>query len=274
MRLHVSAIPNRDLGDRGSTASLRSSDVGSAERHCRVARLFGCGVSCAVVSAARVAAFGDAPGAAFLLDDEETVVSLDDLFDVVLVAREDDEATRVCAHGIVVPKWDVDALCARVLAAFADEGHAVGELIGALAEAADLFVDLAEKRLVAAGTFFRQVHPVIFASSRVTGGSRRGIGRSVGEMSAREHRNPVRTPDAIRAGNERIAERAKRLQFVSRVPMLCECDDPACSQIVLIALDAYQQVRRDRRRYLTAPNHTLGAATVETKTDAYWLQRP
>jgi hypothetical protein len=83
----------------------------------------------------------------------------------------------------------------------------------------------------------------------------------------------VRRPEEIRAGNERIAERAKQLRFVSRVPMLCECDDPACNQIVLIRLDAYEQVRRDRRRYLTAPDHTLDGATVEAKTDAYWLQR-
>ncbi len=76
-------------------------------------------------------------------------------------------------------------------------------------------------------------------------------------MSAREQPDRVSRPDDVRRGNERIAERAEQLRFVSRVPMLCECGDPACSQIVLIALDGYRQVRTDGRRYLTAPGHAV-----------------
>jgi hypothetical protein len=92
-------------------------------------------------------------------------------------------------------------------------------------------------------------------------------------MSAREQQDKVSRSDDVRRGNERIAVRAEQLRFVSRVPMLCECGDPACSQVVLIALDAYQQVRSDRRRYLTAPDHTLEGATLEATTDGYWLQQ-
>ncbi|HET8528241.1 MAG TPA: hypothetical protein VFL60_04970 [Gaiellaceae bacterium] len=80
-------------------------------------------------------------------------------------------------------------------------------------------------------------------------------------------------PDEVRAGNDRIAERAEQLRFVSRVPMLCECGQPGCSQLVLIGLEEYRHVRANRRGYLTAPDHRLERATVEAKQSDYWLQR-
>jgi hypothetical protein len=84
-------------------------------------------------------------------------------------------------------------------------------------------------------------------------------------MSAREQPHRLGRPDEVRRGNERIAQRAEQLRFVSRVPMLCECSDPACSQIVLIALDAYHRLRSDSRRYLTAAEHTLERTTDPTR---------
>jgi hypothetical protein len=92
-------------------------------------------------------------------------------------------------------------------------------------------------------------------------------------MSVRELETQVSRSDEVRMGNDRIAERAEQLHFVSRVPMLCECGDPACNQIVLIGLPEYAQLRSDGRSYLTAPDHHLEQATVEAKHDGYWLQR-
>ena len=92
-------------------------------------------------------------------------------------------------------------------------------------------------------------------------------------MSVRELAQGASRPDEVRSGNDRIAERAEQLHFVSRVPMLCECSDPDCSQIVLIDLDAYRQLRADPRRYLTAPEHTLEGAKLEAKYRGYWLLR-
>jgi hypothetical protein len=92
-------------------------------------------------------------------------------------------------------------------------------------------------------------------------------------MSAREQVFEVSRSDEVRVGNDRIAERAEQLRFVSRVPMLCECSDPACNQIVLIGLPEYGQLRSDGRNYLTAPGHRLEEATVEAEHDGYWLQR-
>jgi hypothetical protein len=60
--------------------------------------------------------------------------------------------------------------------------------------------------------------------------------------------------DARRA-NDRIAEKAVRMRFVSRVPMLCECSDSDCRAIVMISLEDYDAIRRDGDAVLTASGH-------------------
>lgn len=74
-----------------------------------------------------------------------------------------------------------------------------------------------------------------------------------------------------RAANERIARRAQELRFVSPVPLLCECDDPGCHDIIPIDLDSYHDIRADPRRYLTAPGHQLDQGQPQTKKTHYWL---
>lgn len=58
-----------------------------------------------------------------------------------------------------------------------------------------------------------------------------------------------------REANDRIAEKARRLQFLSRVPMVCECSDPDCRTIVMIGLPEYRELRRDPDLILSAPGH-------------------
>jgi hypothetical protein len=76
-----------------------------------------------------------------------------------------------------------------------------------------------------------------------------------------------------REANERIAGRAEQLQFVSRVPLLCECSDPACDALVLIGLEEYRQATGGQRRHvLTAPGHAVVGALAHVKHADYWLQ--
>ena len=75
-----------------------------------------------------------------------------------------------------------------------------------------------------------------------------------------------------RKANDRIADKAELLRFVSRVPMLCECSDPACQSIFLIELDRYQELRENG--YLTSPGHTLDGCEQTAREDGYWVQRP
>lgn len=74
--------------------------------------------------------------------------------------------------------------------------------------------------------------------------------------------------DARRA-NDRIAEKAGQLRFVSRVPMLCECSDPGCRTVVMIALDDYREIRRTRDAVLTRPGHRAEGAVVKTRAESY-----
>lgn len=50
--------------------------------------------------------------------------------------------------------------------------------------------------------------------------------------------------DDTRDANERIAEAAKRLHFVSRIPFICECSDPSCRAPVLLHEQEYAERRR------------------------------
>lgn len=75
-------------------------------------------------------------------------------------------------------------------------------------------------------------------------------------MSAQERAYESRAY-AVREGNEEIAARAAALRFVSRVPMLCECDDSGCRELVLVTLSDYRRARKERE-FFTAPGHRGG----------------
>jgi hypothetical protein len=85
-------------------------------------------------------------------------------------------------------------------------------------------------------------------------------------------REGARAMDARKA-NDRIAEKAEQLRFVSRVPMLCECTDPACRTIVMIALGDYYAIRGSDGSLLTAPGHAVEGAALETQTSEYEVRR-
>jgi hypothetical protein len=76
-----------------------------------------------------------------------------------------------------------------------------------------------------------------------------------------------------RQANDRIAEKAERLRFVSRVPMLCECTDRDCRTIVMVRLADYYAIRADAEAFLTAPGHSAEASYVESETSSYDVRR-
>jgi hypothetical protein len=76
-----------------------------------------------------------------------------------------------------------------------------------------------------------------------------------------------------RAANDRIAEKADRLQFLSRVPMLCECSAPSCRTLVMIGLPDFEEIRRDPHGFLTAPGHEVEGAKLETEAAEYEVRR-
>src|SRR4051812_18188624 len=66
--------------------------------------------------------------------------------------------------------------------------------------------------------------------------------------------------DAIfRNANEGISEVAEAEQIDGPLPFICECADPACREIVLIAAEEYTAIRNDPRWFLNVPGHEAAA---------------
>ena len=76
-----------------------------------------------------------------------------------------------------------------------------------------------------------------------------------------QHPDFVTRTGAVRASNDHIASRAEALHFTSRVPLLCECEDPGCQELILLSLDDFRRLRR-MGDAVVAPDHSLfdGAA--------------
>lgn len=71
--------------------------------------------------------------------------------------------------------------------------------------------------------------------------------------------DPPDVRDDTRDANERIAEAAKRLHFVSRIPFICECSDPSCRTPVLLHGQEYAERRRSGTP-IVLPAHAVAAA--------------
>jgi glutamine synthetase len=66
--------------------------------------------------------------------------------------------------------------------------------------------------------------------------------------------------DAVfREANEGIAEAAEEYRPDGRIPFICECAEPTCTEIVRLTLEEYQQVRSDPRTFLNAIGHQVAA---------------
>ena len=78
--------------------------------------------------------------------------------------------------------------------------------------------------------------------------------------------------DARRA-NDRIAQKAQQLRFVSRVPMLCECSTPSCRTIVMVHLRDYHEIRLTEDTFITAPGHGTDEAKLESRHQGYDVRR-
>lgn len=91
-------------------------------------------------------------------------------------------------------------------------------------------------------------------------------------MSAQPQSDHGSRPDAARSSNEHIADRAVELRFVSRIPLLCECSDASCRQLVLLTVDDYREARRDAD-YLTAPGHAVEGAAPDRRAADHVLHR-
>ena len=76
----------------------------------------------------------------------------------------------------------------------------------------------------------------------------------------------------FRRANEQIQEKAVELGVrEERAPYLCECEDAACTTVVLLAQAEYEHVRSGPRWFLVAPGHEDGDSRVLDRHDGFWV---
>jgi hypothetical protein len=82
----------------------------------------------------------------------------------------------------------------------------------------------------------------------------------------------ARNDATFREANEQIGAAAGIYGIEGAVPFICECADPACSEIVPLELRRYEEIRADSRHFLNVPGHEAaaqGAAVVIDKREGY-----
>lgn len=78
--------------------------------------------------------------------------------------------------------------------------------------------------------------------------------------------------EAFKRANETIAAKARDLDPDDPTPFLCECVDERCTQIVLMTLAEYDDVRSDDGRHVIAPGHEIAHnERVLEESDRYWI---
>src|SRR5690242_13944393 len=100
-----------------------------------------------------------------------------------------------------------------------------------------------------------------------------GANRMTVRVERQELAEGSKRPFDARAANNRIAEKARRLQFLSRVPMMCECSTRGCQTLLLVGLHEYDQIRRGQQDFLTAPGHELDDAELHLTKAGYEILR-
>lgn len=66
----------------------------------------------------------------------------------------------------------------------------------------------------------------------------------------------ARNQHTFRSANDRIVAAAGEIGVEpGTVPFICECDDPACTEVLAITVTDYAAVRRHPRRFLHSSSH-------------------
>jgi hypothetical protein len=75
----------------------------------------------------------------------------------------------------------------------------------------------------------------------------------VDEISERVARNQ----SAFRDANERIEGAADAMLDLDRLPLLCECSNPRCTEILHLARDDYERIRSSPATFWVVPGHEV-----------------
>jgi hypothetical protein len=75
---------------------------------------------------------------------------------------------------------------------------------------------------------------------------------------------------AFRKANQDIDRARAELEFTGeRTPYICECEEESCTDILLLSLQEYQDVRASPRRFALSPGHETRGDIVVGAGDGF-----
>jgi hypothetical protein len=82
----------------------------------------------------------------------------------------------------------------------------------------------------------------------------------------------ARNDATFRDANEHVRAAASALGVDDdQLPFICECAEPSCTEVVLLAPESYARIRAHPRHFLNVPGHEVAAqgsvAVVETHAE-------
>jgi hypothetical protein len=88
-------------------------------------------------------------------------------------------------------------------------------------------------------------------------------GSTTGERAARNE-------SIFRGANEHMEDRLDELSSEGgRSPFICECEDPACTQLIRLTREEYEAVRAHPRRFVIARGHSVQEAEIIVEADGH-----
>ena len=89
-------------------------------------------------------------------------------------------------------------------------------------------------------------------------------------MSSRSAAQRAENESTFRRANEDLERKAQELNFGDQhPPYLCECEDPACTEVLLLARSEYEAVRSNPRGFFIVPGHDASEDRVVEQHDGF-----
>jgi hypothetical protein len=93
-----------------------------------------------------------------------------------------------------------------------------------------------------------------------------GKARQVSRSAAQRAENE----STFRRANEDLEQKAQAWSFGEQpTPYLCECEDPLCTEVVMLARSEYEAVRSDPRRFFIVPGHDAPQDRLIDESDEF-----
>ena len=94
-------------------------------------------------------------------------------------------------------------------------------------------------------------------------------------MTSADEEKRAENEATFREANEHIRAAERALDPpLTRVPYLCECDDLACREPILLTAAAYERIREDGATFATAPGHSSDGNVIEEHENYHVVRKP